>query len=80
MPGAMETGFAKAGGLTNTKMFAHGVSPRKVAEEGYQAMLAGKLNVFAGLTAWQRPFVGMMPMMPKKAAMGFVADQQSNKK
>lgn len=51
-----------------------------MAEEGYEAMLKGKMNVFAGLPGWQRPFVGLMPMMPKKAVMGFVADQQSTKK
>ncbi len=77
MPGAMDTGFANAGGLTDTKMFANGVSPKKVAKEGYKAMLKGKMNVFAGLPGWQRPFVGMMP---KKATMGFVASQQSTKK
>ena len=27
MPGAMETGFAKTGGLTETKLFANAVSP-----------------------------------------------------
>ncbi|EOH85283.1 hypothetical protein UAS_02185 [Enterococcus asini ATCC 700915] len=78
MPGAIETGFAKAGGLTQTKMFAKGASPAVVAQEGYQAMLAGKLNVFSGLSKVQRPFVGLMPLMPKKAIMGFVANQQSN--
>lgn len=78
MPGAMDTGFAKAGGLTDTKMFANGVAPKRVAKEGYSAMLAGKMNVFAGLPGWQRPFVKMMPMMPKKATMGFVANQQAN--
>lgn len=77
MPGAMATNFAKAGGLSDTKMFANGVSPKKVAEEGYAAMLKGKMNVFAGLPGWQRPFVGLMPMMPKKTVMGFVASQQS---
>lgn len=79
MPGAMATGFAKAGGLTDTKMFAHGVAPEKVAQEGYEAMLKGKMNVFAGLPGWQRPFISLMPMMPKKTTMGFVASQQSNK-
>ncbi|MDT6979811.1 SDR family NAD(P)-dependent oxidoreductase [Levilactobacillus zymae] len=78
MPGAIETGFAKAGGLTQTKMFAHGALPADVAQAGYQGMLAGKLNVFAGLSAMQRPFVGLMPILPKKAIMGFVANQQSN--
>ena len=80
MPGAMETGFAKAGGLTNTKMFANAVSPKKVAEEGYQAMLNGKMNVYTGLRGWQRPFVSMMPMMPKKAMMRFIADQHFKQK
>ncbi len=80
MPGAMATDFAKAGGLADTKMFANGVSPVKVAEEGYQSMLNGEMNVFAGLPGWQRPFVGMMPMMPKKTIMKFVADQQSIQK
>lgn len=78
MPGAIETGFAKAGGLTNTKMFSHGAKPADVARDGYMAMQKGKLNVFAGLSPVQRPFVGMMPMMPKKTIMGFVASQQSN--
>lgn len=78
MPGAIETGFAKAGGLTNTKMFYHGAKPADVARDGYKAMQKGKLNVFAGLSPVQRPFVGMMPMMPKKTIMGFVASQQSN--
>lgn len=79
MPGAMDTGFAKAGGLTDTKMFSNGVSPVKVAEEGYKSMLKGKLNVFAGLPGWQRPFVNLMPLMPKKSVMKFVENQQSNK-
>lgn len=78
MPGAIETGFAKAGGLTQTKMFAHGASPVDVAKKAHKGMMAGKLNVFAGLSPVQRPFVGLMPMMPKKAIMGFVANQQSN--
>lgn len=78
MPGAIDTGFAKAGGLTQTKMFAHGASPVDVAQEGYKGMMAGKLNVFAGLSPLQRPFVGLMPLMPKKTIMGFVANQQSN--
>lgn len=78
MPGAIETGFAQAGGLTQTKMFAHGAQPADVAQAGYTAMQAGKLNAFAGLSALQRPFVGLMPLMPKRTIMGFVASQQAN--
>lgn len=79
MPGAMDTGFAEAGGLTETKMFSNGVNPEKVAKQGYLAMIKGKLNVFAGLPGWQRPFVKLMPLMPKKTMMRFVENQQSNK-
>lgn len=80
MPGAIDTGFARAGGLTQTKMFSHGANPTDVAKEGYTGMMLGKLNVFAGLSPVQRPFVSLMPLMPKKAIMGFVANQQSNSK
>ncbi len=41
MPGAMDTGFAKTGGLTDTKAFAHTVKPDKVAEDGYNGMMKG---------------------------------------
>ena len=79
MPGAMDTGFASASGLTTTKMFENAGNPDKVAEDGYNGMLDGKLSVISGLPGWQSAFVGMMPMMPKKTVMNFVASQQSKK-
>lgn len=80
MPGVVNTGFAKAAGLTDTKMFAHGMDPHHVAMDGYQGMLHGKLNVFSGLPGWQKPFVHLMPMMPKKPLMGFIASEQKVEK
>lgn len=77
MPGAMDTNFAKAGGLEKTKMFAHTVDPYDVALDGYKGMIEGKINVISGLPGWQTPFVSLMPMMPKKMLMKFIADQQS---
>lgn len=79
MPGAMDTGFASAGGLTTTRMFANAGKPDQVAEDGYRGMLEGKRSVISGLPGWQRAFVSLMPMMPKKAIMGFVADQQTSR-
>ena len=76
MPGAMATGFVAAGGLDDTKLFANAVSPDKVAQEGYEGMLKGELNVVSGLVAWQKPFVSMAPVMPRKAMLDFVYDQQ----
>lgn len=77
MPGAMETGFAKTGGLTDTKMFSHAVNPMQVAEDGYRGMLEGKLNVISGLPGWQKPFMSIAPVLPKKSMLNFVYDQQS---
>ena len=77
MPGAMQTGFANAGGLSDTKMFQNAVDPFKVAEDGYKGMLKGKLNVTSGLPGWQTPMMKMAPMFPKKTMLNFVYDQQS---
>lgn len=72
----MATGFVAAGGLDDTKLFANAVSPDKVAEEGYEGMLKGDINVVSGLVAWQKPMVSMAPVMPRKAMLDFVYDQQ----
>ncbi len=76
MPGAMQTGFANAGGLDDTRLFANAVAPDKVAQDGYDGMLQGKINIVSGLVSWQRPFVSLSPLMPRKAMLNFVYDQQ----
>lgn len=76
MPGAMETGFAKAGGLSDTKLFANPVEPMQVAKDGYNGMMKGKLNVTSGLISWQKPMMGLAPLFPKKPMLDFVYSQQ----
>lgn len=76
MPGAMRTGFANAGGLSDTKLFANAVAPQKVAEDGYNAMLKGELNCISGLPGIQKPFMSLAPMFPKKTMLNFVYNQQ----
>ena len=76
MPGAMRTGFANAGGLSDTKLFANAVSPDAVAKDGYEAMLKGEINCTSGLVAWQRPLMKFQPLFPKKTMLNFVYDQQ----
>ena len=76
MPGVMKTGFANAGGLSDTKMFANAVDPMTVAQDGYHGMLKGALNVTSGLLDWQKPVVALAPMFPKKALLNFVYKQQ----
>ena len=79
MPGAMSTGFAKAGGLQNTPLFAHPVEPAAVAKAGYEGMLKGKLNVVSGLTFVQKIFMSMAPLLPKKMMLKQVYDMQTIK-
>lgn len=76
MPGAMQTGFANAGGLSDTKLFSNAVAPDKVAEDGYNAMLKGDLNCISGLPGIQKPFMSLAPMFPRKAMLNFVYNQQ----
>ena len=74
----MNTGFAKASGLENTKMFQSTGSPEGVAKDGYKAMIDGKLEVTSGLTCTQSMLVGLMAIMPKTTIMNSVYDQQKN--
>ena len=75
MPGAMQT--AGAGGLSDTKLFSNAVDPAKVAKDGYDGMLKGKLNVTSGLPGWQAPMMKLAPLFPKKTMLSFVYAQQS---
>lgn len=76
MPGAMRTGFANAGGLSDTKLFANAVQPDNVARDGYEGMLKGRLNVISGLVWWQKPMVSLAPLFRKKTMLNFVYNQQ----
>ena len=76
MPGAMQTGFANAGGLADTKLFANAVDPMAVAQDGYNGMLKGVLNVTSGLPGWQKPMMTLAPMFPRKTMLNFVYNQQ----
>lgn len=76
MPGAMQTGFINRGDLSSTQLFAHAVSSEGVAKAGYEGMIEGKLNITAGLTAAQKPFMKLAPMLPKKMLMNNVYKMQ----
>ncbi len=76
MPGAMATGFANAGGLGDTALFARAVDPMPVAEAGYAGMEKGELNVTAGLVGAQKIFMPLSKVMPKKVLMDNVYRMQ----
>jgi short-subunit dehydrogenase len=76
MPGAMSTGFANAGGLSDTALFSRATDPTPVAQAGYDGMLKGELNVTAGLVGAQKVFMPLSPLMPKKMLMDNVYNMQ----
>ena len=79
MPGATETQFGKVSGMDKTSMFKKTASPRSVAEDGYNGMLKGKLDVISGLTFTQRMMLNMTPLAPKKTVLKQIRKMQEVK-
>jgi short-subunit dehydrogenase len=79
MPGATETQFGKVSGMDKTEMFKTPVSARSVAEDGYNGMLKGKLDVISGLTFMQKMMVSMIPFTPKKMMLKQIRQMQEIK-
>ena len=79
MPGATETEFGKISGMDKTDMFKKPVSARSVAEDGYNGMLNGKLDVISGLTFSQKLMTAMVPLTPKKIILKQIRQMQEVK-
>lgn len=78
-PGATETEFAKTSGMDKTDLFNKTFSAHEVALAGYNAMLAGKMDVVAGITFGQRMMFPMMNLMPKKMLLKQIHKMQEVK-
>lgn len=76
LPGATETEFGRVSGMDKTSMFQKTASARKVAEDGYNGMLAGKLDVISGVSAAQRVMISMVPFTPKKIVLKQIRQMQ----
>lgn len=77
MPGATATEFAATSGMDKTELFDKTVSARSVAEDGYNGMLKGHLDVVSGLTTSQKIMMKMIPFMPKKMILKQIHKMQS---
>jgi short-subunit dehydrogenase len=66
LPGPTETEFGRISGMDKTVLFSRVSSARSVAQDGYNAMLAGKLNVFGGLSLAQQMTMALIPFVPRK--------------
>ena len=76
MPGATETEFAKTSGMDKTGLFDKTASARSVAEDGYDGMMKGKLDVTSGLTMAQKIMLGAVPVTPKKTLLRQIRQMQ----
>lgn len=76
MPGATDTQFAATADMGETSLFKNPTHPRKVALTGYEAMAAGKLDVFAGLSFVRKLQLLALPFTPKKIALKMIRSMQ----
>jgi len=79
MPGATETEFERVSGLDKTSLFQHAVSAKSVAQDGYNGMILGKLDVLAGVSFGQRFMMSFIPFTPKKMILKQIRQMQEMK-
>ena len=79
MPGATDTEFGRVSGMDKTSMFEKTVGARVVAEDGYNGMIKGKLDVVSGLTFGQKMMMAMIPFTPKKMILKQIRKMQEVK-
>lgn len=76
MPGATETQFGAISGMDKTAVFKNLSSARSVAEDGYNGMMSGKLDVITGLTSGQKLLTKFIPLTPKKMLLKQIRKMQ----
>ena len=77
MPGGMNTGFAKASNLENTALAKEMTfSPEVVAQDGYNAMLNGDMEVISKLTPEQVEWFKTIPTTPKEILLKQLFEMQ----
>jgi len=76
MPGATKTNFGEVSGMDKTEMFKTTASARSVAQDGYNGMISGKLDVITGLTFSQKAMIAMVPLTPKKILLSQIRKMQ----
>ena len=64
--------------MDETELFKKTASARTVAQDGYDAMLAGKLDVISGVTLVQRLMLLAARFTPKKFLLSQVRTMQES--
>ncbi len=76
LPGATDTGFGKTSGMDKTNLFKKAIKPRSVAEDGYNAMMRGKLNIMSGVPIPLRMIISISKILPPKMVLQQIKKQQ----
>ena len=80
MPGPTKTDFGSRSGMDKTELFENTTSPEIVAEDGYEAMLNGDLNMISGVELSQRIMLKLLPFVPKKLVLEMIKKRQTETK
>ncbi len=76
MPGATETEFGRVSGMDKTSMFQKTASAHSVALDGYNGMLAGRIDVLSGIPFSMRVMKYFLPFIPKKIILKQIRQMQ----
>lgn len=76
LPGATASEFAATAGMDKTSLFNQTTPAADVALTGYEAMLRGELNVFAGVTRKRQIMMWIAPLLPKRFVLKSVREMQ----
>lgn len=76
LPGATETEFANTAGFDDKGMFKNAFGARGVAEDGYNGMLKGKLDVISGVSFSQKLMLPMAKIAPKRMILKQIRKMQ----
>lgn len=80
LPGATDTEFGQISQMDKTMLFDRPASAQKVAKDGYQAMLKGKLDVVSGLPCYLYLLMKSALFVPKRWALAIVKRMQKVRK
>ncbi len=76
-PGATKTAFEKTAGLEKTKLFTKAtLTPEQVAQDGYHAMIMGKLFKKTAVTLGNQINLMMVPLVPKRTVLEMIRRMQ----
>lgn len=76
LPGATQTGFGAHSGMDKTSIYKKPASASDVAQDGYQAMLKGELEIISGIPWSQKIQLAITPLLPKKMVVNRIRKQQ----